>query len=41
MNQCTCELCRDPRIYAMTDDDYEHNFVSTYLSEYKQCIIRA
>jgi hypothetical protein len=37
----TCELCMDPRIYAMTDGDYDHHFISTYLNKYKQCIKRA
>jgi hypothetical protein len=35
---CTCELCEDPRIYAMTDGDYDHHFVSTHLGKYRQCI---
>lgn len=38
---CACELCMDPQVYAMTDGDYDHHFVSTYLSKYPQCIKRA
>ena len=38
---CTCDLCVDPMVYALTEGDYDHHFVSTYLTKYRQCIKRA